>query len=85
MSPIILSDEFPRATSHEFRPQSASGCDAILANDGLEAKDMRKKRKLFDELMEGFDALVNQRTGKQTLRTHTPKPKSVPRKDRKKI
>jgi putative transcriptional regulator len=28
-----------------------------------------KKRNLFSELMEGFDALENQRTGKGTLKT----------------
>jgi putative transcriptional regulator len=39
---------------------------------------MRKKRKLFDELMEAFDALVDQRAGKRTLRTHAVKSKPVP-------
>ena len=39
---------------------------------------MRKKRKLFDELMEGFDALADQRAVKRTLRTHAMKPKPVP-------
>ena len=39
---------------------------------------MRKKRNLFDELMEGFDALTDQRAGKRTLRTHAVKPKPVP-------
>lgn len=29
-----------------------------------------KKRNLFAEIAEGFDALTNARTGKQTLRTH---------------
>ena len=29
-----------------------------------------KKRKLFDELMEGVDAMQQQREGKVTLRTH---------------
>ena len=29
-----------------------------------------KKRNLFAEIAEGFDALANERTGKQTLRTH---------------
>jgi len=28
---------------------------------------MTKKRNLFDELMEGFDALADQRAGKRTL------------------
>lgn len=31
---------------------------------------MRKKRNLFDELVEGFDALADQRVGKRALRTH---------------
>ena len=39
---------------------------------------MRKKRNPFDELMEGFDALADQRAGKRTLRTHAVKPKPVP-------
>jgi putative transcriptional regulator len=36
---------------------------------------MRKKRNLFSELMEGFDALADQRAGKRVLRTHTMKPR----------
>jgi putative transcriptional regulator len=40
---------------------------------------MGKKRDLFDELMEGFDALAEQRTGKRTLRTHTVKLKPAPK------
>jgi hypothetical protein len=28
------------------------------------------KRKLFDEIAEGFEALAKHRQGKQTLRTH---------------
>jgi putative transcriptional regulator len=39
---------------------------------------MRKRRKLFDELMEGFDALADQRAGKRTLRTHAVKLQPVP-------
>ncbi|MGB5180244.1 MAG: transcriptional regulator [Gammaproteobacteria bacterium] len=31
---------------------------------------MTKKRKLFDELMEGVDAMQQQRKGKITLRSH---------------
>ena len=31
---------------------------------------MTKKRKLFDELIEGIDAMQDQREGKITLRTH---------------
>jgi putative transcriptional regulator len=40
---------------------------------------MPKKRKLFDELMEGFSALADQRAGKRTLRTHALKSKPAPR------
>jgi putative transcriptional regulator len=40
---------------------------------------MRKKRNLYDELMEGFDALADERAGKRTLRTHVVKPKPVPK------
>src|SRR6266404_3569606 len=39
---------------------------------------MRKKRDLFNELTEGFDALAEQRAGKRTLRTHTVKAKPAP-------
>ena len=39
---------------------------------------MRKKRNLFDELVEGCDALADQRAGKRTLRTHAVKPRPVP-------
>ena len=31
---------------------------------------MRKKRNLLNELMEGLDALADQRAGKRTLRMH---------------
>ena len=31
---------------------------------------MTKKRKLFDEMMEGVEAMRKQREGKITLRTH---------------
>lgn len=31
---------------------------------------MKQKRKLFDELMQGVDAMQQQRKGKITLRTH---------------
>jgi len=39
---------------------------------------MTKKRDLFNELIEGFDALAEQRVGKRTLRTHAVKVKPVP-------
>lgn len=39
----------------------------------------KKKRDLFTELTEGFDALAGQRAGKRTLRTHTLKAKPAPR------
>lgn len=38
----------------------------------------KTKRKLFDDLMEGLDALADQRQGKRTLRTHVVKMKPVP-------
>jgi putative transcriptional regulator len=38
-----------------------------------------KKRNLFDELMEGFDALADARTGKRTLKTHKVTMKPVPK------
>lgn len=43
------------------------------------AKNMSKKRHLFDEMMEGFDALEDQRAGKRTLRTHAVKLKPAPK------
>jgi putative transcriptional regulator len=39
---------------------------------------MTKKRDLFNELVEGLDALAEQRVGKRTLRTHAMKMKPVP-------
>ena len=39
---------------------------------------MTKKRDLFNELVEGFDALAEQRVGKRTLRTHAMKMKLAP-------
>jgi len=40
---------------------------------------MTRKHDLFDELMEGFDALADRRGGKRTLRTHVMKTKPAPR------
>ena len=40
---------------------------------------MTKKRDLFDELGEGFDALKKRRAGKRTLRTHVVKLKPAPK------
>ncbi len=40
---------------------------------------MKKKRDLFAELVEGFEALADQRAGKRTLRTHTVKTKPAPK------
>ncbi len=40
---------------------------------------MRRKRDLFDELMEGFDALAERRAGKRTLRTHVLRVKPAPK------
>ena len=37
---------------------------------GQKTKAMKQKRKLFDELMEGVDAMQKQREGKLTLRSH---------------
>jgi putative transcriptional regulator len=37
-----------------------------------------KKRNLYSELVEGFDALAEERTGKRTLRTHDVELKSAP-------
>lgn len=40
---------------------------------------MIKKRDLFKELIEGFDALAEKRGGKRTLRTHAVKVKPAPK------
>ena len=40
---------------------------------------MSKRRGLFKELIEGFDALAEQRGGKRTLRTHVVKLKPAPK------
>ncbi|MEW6292643.1 MAG: transcriptional regulator [Pseudomonadota bacterium] len=37
-----------------------------------------KKRNLFAELAEGFDALAEERTGKRTLRSHAVEAKPAP-------
>lgn len=42
------------------------------------AKPGTKKRSLFSELAEGFDALAEQRAGKRTLRTETVESKPAP-------
>ena len=39
---------------------------------------MSKKRELFDELVEGFEALAEGRAGKRTLRTHALRVKPAP-------
>jgi putative transcriptional regulator len=39
---------------------------------------LKKKRDLFSEIMEGFEALADQRAGKRTLRTHVVKAKPPP-------
>lgn len=39
---------------------------------------MTKKRSLFEELSEGFEALKDGREGKRTLRTHVVKAKPAP-------
>ena len=40
---------------------------------------MKKKRDLFAEIVEGFEALAEQREGKRTLRTHIVTIKPPPR------
>jgi putative transcriptional regulator len=40
---------------------------------------LRKKRDLFAEIVEGFDALADYREGKRTLRTHVVKTKPAPK------
>jgi putative transcriptional regulator len=40
---------------------------------------LKRKRNLFAEIVEGFDALADQRAGKRTLRTHAVKTRPVPK------
>jgi putative transcriptional regulator len=40
---------------------------------------LKKKRDLFTEIMEGFEALADQRAGKRTLRTHVVKTRPPPK------
>jgi putative transcriptional regulator len=42
-------------------------------------ESMRRKRNLFNELMEGFNALADQRAGKGSLRRHAVKQKRAPK------
>jgi putative transcriptional regulator len=39
---------------------------------------LKKKRDLFSEIMDGFEALADQRTGDRTLRTHVVTVKRAP-------
>jgi putative transcriptional regulator len=41
------------------------------------AKTVHRKRKLFNELSEGLDALADQRAGKRTLATHRVEAKPI--------
>jgi putative transcriptional regulator len=43
------------------------------------------KRKLVDEILEGFDALAEERQGKRTLRTHKVELKPAPKIDAKEL
>jgi putative transcriptional regulator len=40
---------------------------------------LKRKRDLFAEIVEGFEALADQRAGKRTLRTHIVKIKPAPK------
>jgi putative transcriptional regulator len=51
--------------------------EAREKRDQDEERDMGKKRDLFDELVEGFDALADHRAGKRKLRMRVLKAKRV--------
>lgn len=51
------------------REEGLRGCNPGRMG-GPDEKTMKQKRKLFDELMEGIDAMRAQREGKITLRSH---------------
>jgi putative transcriptional regulator len=51
---------------------------ATLDRPEEEGVQLKKKRDLFSEIMEGFEALADQRAGKRTLRTHVVKAKPPP-------
>jgi putative transcriptional regulator len=52
------------------------GCFIELPAKELQLKN---KRGLFSEIVEGFEALADQRAGKRTLRTHVVKIKPAPK------
>jgi putative transcriptional regulator len=61
-------------------PRRASGTQGTRERRAHgEEEGMRKKRDLFEELTEGFDALAEHRAGKRTLRTHVVKAKRAPK------
>src|SRR6185437_16943524 len=76
---LLLLDGWPGVLAVHTVRQGRDGGFEAQATRGVEgahqrraeseAQDMRKKRNLFDELMEGFDALADQRAGKRTLWT----------------
>jgi putative transcriptional regulator len=60
--------------------QAASGIETACEDRiDLAEKAMTRRRDLFAELTEGFDALADQRAGKRTLRTHVVKLRPAPR------
>jgi len=44
-----------------------------------EKSQLKKKRDLFSEIMEGFEALADEQAGNRTLRTHTFTRRPVPK------
>lgn len=58
--------------------QRAASRERVKEEVKVRKKVMKKKRDLFDEMTEGFDALADQRAGKRTLRTRAVKVKAAP-------
>ena len=54
------------------------GAELTKAIDDARNPAPRKKRDLFAELVEGFEALREAREGKRTLRTHVVSSRSIP-------
>jgi putative transcriptional regulator len=72
----LRSADAARRLSPRQRAELKGACEERTQD---EEKEMSKKRDLYDELLEGFDALADQRAGKRTLRTHALKVNPAPK------
>ena len=70
-----MSGSFQKKTSGVFEWYDKDEIEDLSAKEkrlpeGLLEHELQRKRKLFDEIAEGFAALAEQRQAKRTLRTH---------------